>query len=305
MRRTRGAIIAADRLRYAQGYEAADPTIPFARGAPLAPAAWVDVTFGAGSVASTADDMNRFMRTLANAAQGRGGLGLSPAAGPGIHSHFVPSDTPGMSYGNGLMHVANGGRSYLHHTGGMVSFSSSFHLDVASGAGAFASATVGAFAEYRPRLLTRFAVDALTNALAGRPLPAPPSLDVPLPNPAAFVGRFSGPAGRFRGRPGNPLTLIANGQSAPLQPWGGNSSARPIRDFTRFSLKFERTGAASPARSWGPASFRPRRSRRGPLRHPTRRWPGSPAAMSTTARGSDRRWWSSAAASCGSAPKLR
>ena len=44
---------------YAQGYEAADPTVPFARGVPLAPAAWVDVTFGAGCVASTADDMTR------------------------------------------------------------------------------------------------------------------------------------------------------------------------------------------------------------------------------------------------------
>ena len=39
---------------------------------------------------------------------------------------LVPSDE-GMSYGNGLMRVGNGGRSYLHHTGGMVSFSSSFH----------------------------------------------------------------------------------------------------------------------------------------------------------------------------------
>jgi hypothetical protein len=38
-----------------------------------------------------------------------------------------------MSYGNGLMHVGNAGRSYLHHTGGMVSFSSSFHLDTGSG----------------------------------------------------------------------------------------------------------------------------------------------------------------------------
>ena len=86
-------------------------------------------------------------------------------------THAVPSDTAGMTYGNGLMHVGNAGRSYLHHTGGMVSFSSSFHVDVASGVGAFASSTISAFAEYRPRLLTRFAVDALTNALAGRPLP--------------------------------------------------------------------------------------------------------------------------------------
>ena len=77
----------------------------------------------------------------------------------------MTSDTPGMTYGNGLMHVGYAGRSYLHHTGGMVSFSSSFHVDVASGVGAFASSTITAFADYRPRLLTRFAVDALTNAL--------------------------------------------------------------------------------------------------------------------------------------------
>ena len=40
-------------------------TIPYARGVPLAPAGWVDVTFGAGNVASTAEDMNLFIRALA------------------------------------------------------------------------------------------------------------------------------------------------------------------------------------------------------------------------------------------------
>src|SRR3954454_1653533 len=136
--------------------------------------------------------MMPFLRTLANAAQGRGGLGLSPEQPKPFTSHAVPSDTAGMSYGNGLMHVANGGRSYLHHTGGMVSFSSSFHVDKASGVGAFASSTISAFAEYRPRLLTRFAVDALTNAAAGKPLPQPPALDPPLTNAASYVGLYSG-----------------------------------------------------------------------------------------------------------------
>ena len=256
MRRTRGAIIAADRLRYAQGYEAADPTIPFARGAPLAPAAWVDMVTAGASVASTADDMNRFMRTLAKAAQGRGGLGLSPQQGQALTSHFVASDTPGMSYGNGLMRVANGARSYLHHTGGVVSFSSSFHLDLASGVGAFACATVGAFLEYRPRLLTSFAVDALTNATSGRPPPVPPSLIVPLPNPASYVGRYSGPAGAFQIAPGEPLTLVAEGgESAVLQPWGGYSFRTTHSRFRRYSLKFERTGGAFTAVSWGPNTF--------------------------------------------------
>ena len=200
MRRTRGAIVAPDRLLYAQGYEAADPTIPFARGAPLAPAAWVDMVTAGGCVASTAEDMNRFLRTLANAAQGRGGLGLDPKHGQALTSHFVPSDTPGMWYGNGLMRVGSGGRSYLHHTGGMVSFSSSFHLDLASGVGAFASATVGAFLEFRPRLLTSFAVDALTNAAAGRPLPTPPSLDRAAAQPRPLRRQLFRTGRRFAGR---------------------------------------------------------------------------------------------------------
>jgi len=255
MKRTRGAILAEDRLAYAQGYEAADSTIPFARGAPLAPAAWVDVTFGAGSVASTAGDMTRFLRSLADAAQGRGGLGLPPGPARAFTQHFVPSDTPGMSYGNGLMHVGNAGRSYLHHTGGMVSFASSFHVDAASGMGAFASSTVSAFLEYRPRLLTRFAVDALTNAYDGKPPPEPPRLDVPLGNPAPYVGVYRGPAGEFEIRAGNPLTLVAGGQEASLQPWGGEIFRTTHPAFRQFSIKFERKGAAVTGAGWGAASF--------------------------------------------------
>ena len=255
MNRSRGAIVAAERTRYAQGYEPADLTVPAARGVPLAPAAWVDVTFGAGSCASTADDMTRWLRTLADAAQGRGGLGLSPQQALAFTSHFVASDTPGMSYGNGLMHVGGNGRSYLHHTGGMVSFSSSFHVDIASGVGAFASSTMSAFAEYRPRVLTRFAVDTLTDALAGKPVPALPSLDTPVANPALYAGRYSGPAGAFEVRAGGPLTIIADGREATLQPWGGDVFRTTHPDFRNFSLLFERKGAAITGASWGPASY--------------------------------------------------
>jgi D-alanyl-D-alanine carboxypeptidase len=255
MGRTRGAIVGGDRTLFAQGYEAADQTAPFARGVPLAPAAWVDVTFGAGSVASTASDMARFLSALADAAQGRGGLGLSPQQGKIFTTHAVPSDTPGMSYGNGLMHVGNAGRTYLHHTGGMVSFSSSFHVDVASGVGAFASSTVSAFAEYRPRLLTRFAADALTDALARRPLPSPPSLGVPLPNAGAYVGGYIGPDGAFDVRAGTPLTIVTRQAEATLQPWGGDIFRTTHPQFRQFSLMFDRTNGAITGASWGPSSF--------------------------------------------------
>ena len=254
MRRSHGAIVGQDRTLYAQGYEAADE-LPFAIGVPLAPAAWVDVTFGAGNVASTADDMTRLLRSLANAAQGRGGMGLSPDLGRAYTTHAVPSDEHGMSYGNGLMHVAANGRSYLHHTGGMVSFASSFHVDIASGVGAFASSAISAFAEYRPRLLTQFAVDALTNAAAGRALPTPPSLETQLPNAAAYVGSYGGPDGAFEVRAGNPLVIVGNGQAAPLQPWGGDIFRTTHPSFRAFSLMFERKGNAVSAAFWGPSTY--------------------------------------------------
>jgi CubicO group peptidase (beta-lactamase class C family) len=254
MRRSRGAIVGDDRALFAQGYEAADQ-LPFAIGVPLAPAAWVDVTSAAMNVASTADDMNRLLTALAGATQGRAGLGLSAEQGRIFATHAVPSDERAIGYGNGLMHVGGNGRSYLHHTGGMVGFSSSFHLDVASGVGAFASANIGAFAEYRPRLLTRFAVDALTNAAAGRPLPPPPSLGISLANAGSYVGSYAGPAGAFEIRAGNPLTIVAKGRSALLQPWGGEIFRTTHPSFREFSLMFERRGNAVTAASWGANTY--------------------------------------------------
>jgi CubicO group peptidase (beta-lactamase class C family) len=255
MTRSRGAIVAADRERYAQGYEPADMSMPFARGAPLAPAAWVVVTCGAGCVASTAADMIRWMRDVANAAAGRGGLGLSPVQAKAFTAHAVPSDSRAMRYGNGLMHVGGGGRSHLHHTGGMVSFSSSFHVDTATGIGAFASSTLSAFGEYRPRVLTQYAVAALGEALAGRPVPAPPSLDFPVADPGAFVGAYQSPNGAFEVRRGNPLTLVANGREAPLQPWSENLFRTTHPDYRAFSLMFARTGGAVVGAHWGSTSF--------------------------------------------------
>ena len=229
---------------YAQGYEAADE-LPFALGVPLAPAAWVDVTFGAGEVASTADDMTRLLRSLANAVQGRGGLGLSPDGGRAFAMHAVPSDSRAMSYGNGLMHVGGHSRSYLHHTGGMVSFSSSFHVDVASGVGAFASSTLSAFAEYRPRLLTQVR-GRCADQTRGRaaPSPSPPPLQTPLANAATYVGQYAGPAGAFEVRPGTPLAIVANGQSAALHSWDDNVFRTTHPAFRDFSLMFERKGNA-------------------------------------------------------------
>jgi D-alanyl-D-alanine carboxypeptidase len=255
MSRSRGAIIGADRPLYAQGYEPADQVAAYARGMPLAPAPWVDVTAGSGCVASTADDMLPFLRALASAVKGKSALGLSPEQARAFAAHAVPSDAPGMSYGNGLMHVGEAGRAYLHHTGGMLSFSSSFHVDVASGVGAFASSSLNAFPEYRPRLLTRFAVDALTNALGGRAAPNPPPLPTQLANPASYVGRYVGPAGAFEVRSGVPLTILADGVSASLEPVSDEIFRTTHPRFRNYSIKFDRSGGRVTVANWGPNMY--------------------------------------------------
>ncbi len=253
MMRSRGAIVTQDRALYAKGYTPAD--LPFAIGIPLVPAPWVDVTSAAVNVGSTSDDMNLLLRSLANAAQGRGGLGLSPETGRAFTTHSVASDERGLRYGNGLMQYSWRGRSYLHHTGGVVAFTSSFHVDIASGVGAFASANVSAFTDYRPRYLTQFAVDALTDAMAGRQISGPPRLTSLLANPASYVGRYSGPSGTFEVRAGSPLTIVADGQAAVLQPWDGELFRTTHPSFRSFSLLFERKGSAVIGAYWGPATY--------------------------------------------------
>jgi hypothetical protein len=255
MIRSRGALKAADRLLYAQGYEPADLSIPFLCGTPLRPAAWVDSTSAAGSTASTAADMMRYLQGIAGAARGSGGMGLGPKPALVWTSHSVPSDSPEMRYGNGLMHVEDKGRRYIHHTGGMVSFSSSFHVDTGNGIGSFASTNFSAFPEYRPRKVTMFAVQALAAAEAGQAVPDPPSLESIVKRPGDYLGRYAAGSRAFEVRGSSALSIVSNGNAAALEPAGEDLLVTAHPDFRNFTLKFERSNKAIVGASWGSDSF--------------------------------------------------
>ena len=97
----------------------------------------------------------------------------------------------------------------------------------------------------------RYSAKALNGELAKAPTP----LDTSLANASAYVGRYTGPAGTFEVRPGSPLTIVADGQSAALQPWGGELFRTTHPSFRAFSLLFERKGGAVGAAMWGPATY--------------------------------------------------
>lgn len=174
MTSTRALIVGADRARYATGYGPFYGDRPTPRAGRLEVAPWVDMTEGSGSVASTGADMARYLHWLIAAANGQGAPLLSDAARARFFDTVIdaPGWEKGAAYGGGVARVQVGGRTLLHHTGGMVSFSSAFHADPDAGVGAFASSNVGGLG-YRPRNVTAFACQRLRAALKGGETPRP------------------------------------------------------------------------------------------------------------------------------------
>lgn len=216
---TRGAIQWRDRARHPASFAPLRPDRPVLAGMAMAPAPWVDVDLGAGSVASSLGDMAKYLNFLIAVGQGRGSPLLTDAQArlwlenPTVQNPANPAET----YGLGLMHRVDEGRALLHHTGGMVSFSSSFHVDAAAGLGAFASCAVGGI-NYRPRLITLYALRALRAAAAGAAIPAPPELGA-LPGDAAdYVGTYLDGTRQLDILPG--LIAVLDGRQLPLQTAG-------------------------------------------------------------------------------------
>ncbi|MEI6485972.1 MAG: serine hydrolase domain-containing protein [Sphingomonadales bacterium] len=189
---TRGAIQWRDRDQFAASYHPLRPDRPVLPAMALAPAPWVDANLAAGSVAAPLADMARYLNFLIAVGQGRGAPLLGDGAAKAWLERPVLEDAanPDESYGLGLMHRSDDGRALLHHTGGMVSFSSSFHVDAAAGLGAFASCAVGGI-NYRPRALTLYALRALRAAAAGSAIPAPPALGGLPADAGDYVGSYS------------------------------------------------------------------------------------------------------------------
>ena len=163
MPKAQGRIMAKDRALYTAGYSPRDPE---AEGSSIVldRAPWINVTSGAGCVAATSRDMAAWLRFLLAAGAGHGAGLLSDDqarayAAPGIAApgwSAPGSDVGPATYGSGLAHVTVEGRSLLHHTGGMLAYSSAMHVDPVAGVACFASTNMGGEG-YRPRDITAYA----------------------------------------------------------------------------------------------------------------------------------------------------
>jgi CubicO group peptidase (beta-lactamase class C family) len=214
---SRGAILDADRDRYAVGHQPALSGTPWVPGDPLEPAVWFEQSTTDGNVGATAADLSRLAvlllgrglvdgrRIVSEEALDRMTDDPAPAGEPVLTAPGLEPSTSSR-YGHGLNIEEVGGHRVLSHGGGMVGYSTFFltDLDAEVGVVVLTNAT-GDAAE--SELLARGAHAALTDA---QPRSAPwwPSADprvVAGSDPLVSTGLFAS------GDPGvPPLEVIAD-----------------------------------------------------------------------------------------------
>jgi CubicO group peptidase (beta-lactamase class C family) len=198
----RGSIRQAGRVEYAVGYwpwdRVAAASLP---GSRLEFASWDEEDNPAGSMGATSEQMATYLRALMRIGKGQGAPVLSDAAARRFTTPVIASGAdfgPGSQYACGVAIQPVDGAPCLHHTGGMMAFSSSFHADPVAGVASFASVNARNDG-YRPRQTTAYAIQLMRAARAGAPLPAPPDPLAPyrLKGPAPFLGTFKSEAFAF------------------------------------------------------------------------------------------------------------
>jgi D-alanyl-D-alanine carboxypeptidase len=234
MKSTRGVITTADRARAAVGYQPFWDDQVYPRQGKLAPAPNLTMDDTAGCIQSTPEDMARYLRMLLNGGKGPAGRIVSEEGFKLFSTAHIKAEefSPTASYGYGIAVDTLDGHRILRHTGGMVAFASSIHVDLDGGVAAFAS--INAMQGYRPTAVTEYAVKLLRAQKEGKALPGVPAIVDPLDvdNAAEYAGTYRAPDGRklvFTAE-GKRLSLMDGERSdsgwhrmIPLQREGGDS----------------------------------------------------------------------------------
>ena len=281
---TAPAILTQDRARYATGYSPFFNDRAYPQAGRLAPGPWVNVVQAAGCIASTAKDMGAYSRYLIGLGAGQGAPLLSNASATRFCTPVIDApDWPGVNakYANGLAVVDVEGRPLLHHTGGMLAFNSSIHVDPVAGVAAFSSTNAGDI-PYRPRSLTAYACERMRAAIEARPAPKPKP-------PRASVDSPDDRRGRYLAKDGAALQihLLASGLSAfvggrwiGLEPAGDDVLVARDPAATPDVFVFRRSEGRVDRVWWGRTEFL-----RDDVRHNvTLTQPTSPAVAALTGR---------------------
>jgi D-alanyl-D-alanine carboxypeptidase len=259
MAETVGVISTASRGRAAVGYQAFWDDQVYPRQGKLSPAPNLVMDDTAGCIASTPGDMARYARMLLNHGQGPHGHIVSEQGFALMSTPYIkaPEFSQTASYGYGIAVDTLDGHKILRHTGGMVAFASSIHVDLDGGVAAFAS--INAMQGYRPTAVTEYAVRLVRAEREAKPLPLPPAIANPLEvdNAADYAGAFTdGNRRRLEfAVEGKQLFLADQGKRIPLQHTAGDNFISTIEGvFADHTFTFGRTRAESAKSGTQPAT---------------------------------------------------
>jgi D-alanyl-D-alanine carboxypeptidase len=255
----RAHILLADEPLYAVGYMPLREDHPILSRAPIAPGPFVEVDVAAGCVAASGEAMIGYLRYVLALGRGIGKPLLSDAQAKTLLATDMENEEfPQSRYASGFATVKIDGRPVLHHTGGMTTFSSSYHADPAEGVACFASVN-GRLGTYRPRVTTAYAVRLLRAIRTGVGLPEPPD---PLAyrkvaDPARVAGHWVGSDGRVLDLVAGPagLTLHAGAATGRIELDSKNALATDHPEFSAHALTFESSAGPAARLWWGETLF--------------------------------------------------
>jgi CubicO group peptidase (beta-lactamase class C family) len=258
----KGSIRTQDMPQYAVGYWPYLQDRPFPQRGELGVAYFTDFTEASGCVAAPGVEMAHYIRYLIGAGSGRGAPLLSDADAKAFTTPVIdaPVFGPKAHYSFGLGIVPVNGRQLLHHTGGMMAFSSSIHVDPEAGVGAFAS-TNARIGSYRPRDVTAYACELMLAARQGSTAPAPPKIhyDDRIETAADYAGRYETAVGEaiVLAAEGDRLSLTypRDGRTVALRAQGDDAFLVPHPRFERALLVFKREGGKPVSAWWNNALF--------------------------------------------------
>jgi CubicO group peptidase (beta-lactamase class C family) len=252
MTESTGILTTASRERMVVSYHPFWDDQVYPRHGKLAPAPNLVMDDTAGCIASTPADMARYLRMLLNGGKTPLSRIVSEESFKLFSTPYIKAEefSPTASYGYGIAVDTLEGHKILRHTGGMVSFASSIHVDLDGGVAAFAS--INAMQGYRPTAVTEYSVRLLRAQHESKSLPEAPTLADPqsIDNAADYAGTFSTANGGsmvFEAQ-GKRLMLKDESRSIPLQHTGGDSfiSTVPGR-FAEYGIEFGRKENGSSA----------------------------------------------------------
>ena len=238
------------RGRTAKSYCAFQNDRPYARFGRLCEAPAIVLTEASGCVAATPHDMGLYVQMIARHGEGPKGRILNDENFNLFSQAHVKAEEfgPTASYGYGIAVDALDGHKVVRHTGGMISFASSMHVDIDEGVGAFAS--INAMQGYRPNAVAQYAIQLMRAQRAKKSLPT--AIEIA---PATRVENAANYAGTFQNADGKKLEfaagnqqlfLVHGGQRIALEAQGGNIFLAAHPDFERFLLVFARSDEKDP-----------------------------------------------------------